>query len=161
MVSNKCAIALGSNLGDSFAILQQSLTRLAQTPGISLESYSSFYRTAPVGPPQPDYINACALVAVTLNPEQLLAITLKIEQEFGRVRLESNAPRTLDLDILLYDNLIVNLPHLQIPHPRMWQRAFVLVPLTEIAPDWLEPVTKKPIADFLLNLDCSLVTKIT
>jgi len=160
MVSNRCAIALGSNLGDSGAILQQSLTRLAQTPGISLESYSSFYRTAPVGPPQPDYINACALVEVTLNPEQLLATTLKIEQEFGRVRLESNAPRTLDLDILLYDNLIVNLPHLKIPHPRMWQRAFVLVPLTEIAPDWLEPVTQKPIADFLLNLDCSFVTKI-
>lgn len=160
MLINKCAIALGSNLGDSISIIQQSLTRLAQTPGITLESHSSFYQTAPVGPPQPDYINACALVDVSITPLELLATTLKIEQEFGRVRLEPNGPRTLDLDILLFGDLILNLPELQIPHPRMCQRAFVLVPLSEIAPLMREPRSQKLIADLLQGLDCGGVTKI-
>ena len=160
MLTNKCAIALGSNLGDSCLIIQHSLNRLAQTPGIALESHSSFYQTAPVGPPQPDYINACAVINVTLSPLEVLAVLLNLEQEFGRIRLERNGPRTLDLDILLFDDLILNLPGLQIPHPRMSQRAFVLVPLAEIAPHWREPVSQKAIAQLLFNLNYSGVKKI-
>jgi 2-amino-4-hydroxy-6-hydroxymethyldihydropteridine diphosphokinase len=95
---------------------------------------------------------------VQLSPQKLLDTLLNIEQEFGRVRQKHWGPRTLDLDILLFDDLILETPDLQIPHPRMTQRAFVLVPLAEIAPDWIEPVSREPISQLLQKLDCSNVS---
>ena len=93
-----------------------------------------------------------------LNPQELLKTLLSIEQEFGRVRQERWGPRTLDLDLLLFDDLILETPDLQIPHPRMTQRAFVLVPLVEIAPDWIEPVSKLRVSELVQKLDCSGVS---
>jgi 2-amino-4-hydroxy-6-hydroxymethyldihydropteridine diphosphokinase len=150
-----CAIALGSNLGDSQAILEASLQCLAQCEGILLKAVSHGYQTDPVGPPQPDYLNACALLAVALSPEQLLQKLLAIEQRWGRVRQEKHGPRTLDLDLIFYGDRLVDQPHLQIPHPRFAQRAFVLVPLAEIAPDWIDPRSQKAIAELVKAIDCS------
>ncbi|MEA5575786.1 2-amino-4-hydroxy-6-hydroxymethyldihydropteridine diphosphokinase [Anabaena sp. UHCC 0451] len=151
----RSAIALGSNMGDPHKILAASLETLTQTPGIILEAKSSYYRTKAIGPPQPDYLNACAILQVEMPPQTLLATLLTIEQNFGRVRREYWGPRTLDLDLLLYDDLILNEPNLQIPHPGMYQRAFVLVPLAEIAPDWREPLSGQTIENLLQNVDRS------
>jgi 2-amino-4-hydroxy-6-hydroxymethyldihydropteridine diphosphokinase len=156
----RCAIALGSNLGDSQHILEDALKKLAQTPGITLEACSSWYQTEPVGPPQPDYLNGCALLEVQLTPQELLETLLGSEAQFGRVRQERNGPRTLDLDLLLFDNLILDTPTLKLPHPRMYERAFVLVPLAEIAPDWVEPVSGKAIAQLVERVDCSGVRRL-
>lgn len=152
------AIALGSNLGDSLAILEDALKTLDQTPGIVLKFHSSWYKTAPVGPPQPDYLNGCAALEVQLTPEALLQALLDIERQFGRVRQEKWGARTLDLDLLLYADLILDTPNLKIPHPRMRERAFVLVPLAEIAADWLEPISRQTIGQLLEGVDCSGVS---
>lgn len=144
--SYQSAIALGSNLGDSVAILEGALKALNQTPGITVTSRSSWYITEAVGPPQPDYLNGCALLEVQLDPQELLKTLLNIEKQFGRVRRERWGPRTIDLDLILFENVILDTPELQIPHPRMRERAFVLVPLTEIAPHWIDPVSGKTIA---------------
>jgi 2-amino-4-hydroxy-6-hydroxymethyldihydropteridine diphosphokinase len=149
------AIALGSNLGDSLSILEAAIETLARTPSISLKAKSSWYKTKPVGPTQPDYLNGCAILQVEINPQILLDTLLQIENQFGRVRQERWGPRSLDLDLLLYDDLIIDTPKLQIPHPRMNQRAFVLVPLTEIAPDWVEPVSGCAIKELVKKVDCS------
>lgn len=155
MKSARTAIALGSNLGDSRAILESALETIAQTSGIILESRSSWYQTVAVGPPQPDYINGCALLRVRFPPQELLETLLEIEAKFGRVRQERWGARTLDLDLLLFDNLIVDTPALQLPHPRMRERAFVLMPLAEIAPDWSEPICGQTIRKLLEAVDCS------
>ncbi len=155
-----CAIALGSNLGDSRAILEAALQSLAATPDITLKARSSWYQTKAVGPPQPDYLNGCALLHVETPPQQLLETLLAIETQFGRIRRERWGPRSLDLDLLLYDDLILETPTLQLPHPRMRERAFVLVPLAQIAPDWIEPVSGKAIAQLLQAVDCSEVHRI-
>jgi 2-amino-4-hydroxy-6-hydroxymethyldihydropteridine diphosphokinase len=105
-------------------------------------------------------MNACALLEVQLTPPELLETLLGIEAKFGRVRQERNGPRTLDLDLLLFDDLILDIPNLQIPHPRMTQRAFVLVPLAEIAPNWIEPVSGKAIAQLVQTVDCSGVQRL-
>ena len=129
-------IALGANLDDPLGQLRAALDTLAALPGSRLLRASSFYRTAPVGAPgQPDYLNAVAALETTLPPEALLTALLAIEHDFGRQRAYRNAPRTLDLDLLLYDDLVIDRPQLQIPHPRLHLRAFVVVPLAEIAPD--------------------------
>lgn len=154
------AIALGSNLGDSLTTLTEALKILAHTPGITLQAQSSWYQTEPVGPPQPDYLNGCALLDVQITPEELLETLLTIEAQFGRIRQERNGPRTLDLDLLLFDNLILNMPNLQVPHPRMRERAFVLVPLAEIAPNWIEPVSGKAIAQLVQTVNCSGVRRL-
>ncbi|XZO03821.1 MAG: 2-amino-4-hydroxy-6-hydroxymethyldihydropteridine diphosphokinase [Microcoleus sp.] len=159
MKSTKCAIALGSNLGDSLTILKSAIETLNNTPEIEVKSHSSWYQTAPVGPPQPDYINACAILEVTLEPQQLLAKLLEIEIKFNRIRQEKWGPRTLDLDLLLYDNLVLETPTLTIPHPRMTERAFVLVPLAEIAPDWVHPVTGSAIGQIVQTADFSGIEK--
>lgn len=158
--SGRSAIALGSNLGDSHAILESSLKILSQTPGISLELQSSWYRTEPVGPPQPDYLNGCALLKVEMSPLELLETLLAIEANFGRVRQERWGPRILDLDLLLFDDLILETPKLTLPHPCMRERAFVLVPLAEIAANWIDPISGKAIAQLVQEVDCSGVTKI-
>ncbi|MBW4611773.1 MAG: 2-amino-4-hydroxy-6-hydroxymethyldihydropteridine diphosphokinase [Desmonostoc vinosum HA7617-LM4] len=141
-------------MGDSQAILEAAIATLAQTPKISIKAKSSWYTTKAVGPPQPDYLNGCVVLQVEILPQQLLETLLAIEQKFGRVRQERWGPRTLDLDLLLYDDLIINTPTLQIPHPRMRERAFVLAPLAEIAPDWVEPISGLVIKELLKEVDC-------
>lgn len=142
-------------MGDSPVILEAAIETLAQTPGIILVARSSWYQTKAVGPAQPDYLNGCAIVQVVILPQLLLETLLKIEQKFGRDRQERWGQRTLDLDLILYDDLIVNTQNLIIPHPRMRERAFVLVPLAEIAPDWVDPVSGCAIKDLVKQVDCS------
>lgn len=160
MQSTPCAIALGSNLGDCKNTLESALATLNQTSGITVQSRSSWYLTQAIGPPQPDILNGCALLKTTLTPPQLLQTLLKIESQFGRVRQERWGARTLDLDLLLFDDVILHTEDLHIPHPRMVERAFVLVPLAEIAPDWVEPVSKQTIVQLVKAVNCSGVRKL-
>ena len=148
-----CAIGLGSNLGDSRSILTGAIDRLRSHSQIEVIAVSSWHPTAPIGPPQPDYLNGCATLQTSLEPLDLLNVLHSIEAEFGRVRREVWGARTLDLDLLLYDDLIIDLPTLQVPHPRMTERAFVLVPLAEIAPDAIEPKSGQSIAILCKQLE--------
>ena len=133
-------IALGANLDDPIAQVKAGFGALAALPQTKLIAQSSLYRTAPVGyANQPDFINAVAAVETALSPRQLLDAILAVETKHGRVRDFPNAPRTLDLDILLYGERTVNESGLTIPHPRMHERAFVLAPLAELAPDLVIP----------------------
>src|SRR5262249_21713097 len=145
-------IALGSNLGDRRAFLDRAL--MALRPHVSIPRVSSYYVTAPVGGPpgQGPYLNGVAELETTLAPEQLLKALLDVEQSLGRVRQEKFGPRTIDLDVLLYGDLIHNSPDLTIPHPRLHERRFVLQPLAEIAPLVVHPVLKKSIAELLEQL---------
>jgi 2-amino-4-hydroxy-6-hydroxymethyldihydropteridine diphosphokinase len=152
---SKCAIALGSNLGDSLSILNSAIDRMNTTPQIDLIAVSSWYRTTPIGPPQPDYLNGCALVLTSLTPLGFLNTLHAIEAEFGRVRGEVWGARTLDLDLLLYGDEIIDTPDLQVPHPRMTERSFVLVPLAEITPDTIEPRSAQSILALRNKLECS------
>ncbi|MFM2303499.1 MAG: hypothetical protein RLZZ135_908 [Cyanobacteriota bacterium] len=149
------AIGFGSNLGDSRSILIQAIDRLKMHPQIEVLAVSRWYLTKPVGPPQPDYINGCAILQASLAPLNLLSVLQAIETEFGRVRAQVWGARTLDLDLLLYEHQIIDLPTLQIPHPHMSERAFVLVPLAEIAPNWIEPKSGQSIAVLADRLECS------
>jgi 2-amino-4-hydroxy-6-hydroxymethyldihydropteridine diphosphokinase len=150
-----CAIALGSNLsseiGDSEKIVQAAIAQLATYPAIEVVRVSSWYRTKaitlPNTPPQPDYINGCAILKTSLSPLQLLDTLFKIEQLFGRERRQRWGARTLDLDLLLYGDRQINTPELVLPHPRMGDRAFVLLPLAEIAADWIHPVNQLAIGE--------------
>lgn len=131
-------IGLGANLGDPASTLREAFVALAELPASRLIAHSSLYRTAPQGTDvdgQPDYINAVAAIDTTLAAPELLAALLEIEQRFGRQRGKRNAARTLDLDLLLYAHEVLDLPGLQLPHPRMHERAFVLIPLSELAPE--------------------------
>jgi 2-amino-4-hydroxy-6-hydroxymethyldihydropteridine diphosphokinase len=159
MESVACAIALGSNLGDSLKILENSLILLNKQPNITVNTHSSWYQTKPVGPPQPDYLNGCALLTVSLSPHELMNSLLKIEQQFHRIRREKWGPRTLDLDLLLYGDLVLETPDLIIPHPRMNERAFVLVPLAEIAPFWVDPISQQTILELRDKIDSLGVIK--
>jgi 2-amino-4-hydroxy-6-hydroxymethyldihydropteridine diphosphokinase len=141
------AIALGSNLGDSQATLEGALAALEEVPGIRVLARSRWYRSAPVGPAQPDYLNGCALLEVGLSPEAVLEQLHAIEHRYGRVRLERWGARTLDLDLILYGALQHESASLLVPHPRFRERAFVLLPLAEIAPLWIDPLTGKTVAD--------------
>jgi 2-amino-4-hydroxy-6-hydroxymethyldihydropteridine diphosphokinase len=133
-------IALGANLGDPATTVRAAFGALANLPESRVLHCSSLYRTAPVGlADQPEFINAVAKLETTLAPEALLDALHEIEQRFGRVRAERNGPRTLDLDLLLYDDQFIDLPRLTLPHPRLHLRAFVLQPLAEIAPDLAIP----------------------
>ena len=139
-MSHTAYVALGANLDDPQTTLRLALGALAQLPQSRLCASSSLYRTAPVGlAGQPDFINAVAEVATELDPDRLLDELFAIERRFGRIRAEKNGPRTLDLDLLLYDTEVRDTPHLHLPHPRLHLRAFVIAPLTEIAPDCIIP----------------------
>ncbi len=126
-------VALGANLGHAAQALRDALTALGDTPGVRLVQASRLYRTAPVQSTGPDYVNAVAEVSTTLTAPALLDALQAIEDGAGRQRPYRNAPRTLDLDLLLYGSARIDSPRLTVPHPRMAQRAFVLVPLAEIA----------------------------
>ena len=127
-------IALGANLGDAQQSLRDAIAAIGQLPGTTLTQQSSLYRTAPVDSGGPDYINAVVQINTVLTAPALLAELQAIEQAAGRERPYRNAPRTLDLDILLYGGARISSPTLTVPHPRMHERAFVLVPLAQIAP---------------------------
>lgn len=128
-------IAFGANLGEPAAALEFACQRIATLPGTRVLARSSLYRSAPVGVTgQPDYTNAVIAAETTLPAPELLTALLAIEQAAGRTRDYHQAPRTLDLDLLLYGETEIHQPGLEVPHPRMHQRAFVLLPLAEIAP---------------------------
>ena len=132
-------VALGANLGDARQAVLDALGALNTLPGTRLLKASSLYRTAPVDSSGPDYINAVAELATQLTAPNLLLALQQIEQVAGRERPYLNAPRTLDLDLLLFGASTMDSPHLTVPHPRMWERAFVLVPLAEVAGDLVSP----------------------
>lgn len=127
-------VGLGANLGEREAALRQALGALGQYPGTRVLRVSPLYGSAPVDAGGPDYLNAVAEVATTLAPEALLQALQAIEQSAGRERPYRNAPRTLDLDLLLHGTATMALPELTVPHPRMHERAFVLIPLLQLDP---------------------------
>ncbi|QID18454.1 2-amino-4-hydroxy-6-hydroxymethyldihydropteridine diphosphokinase [Nitrogeniibacter mangrovi] len=142
-------IGLGANLGDAVAALHAACTALEALPDTTLVACSRLYRSAPVGVTgQPDYVNAVAQVRTPLSAESLLTAMMRIEADHGRHRAYPMAPRTLDLDLLLYGDARIDRPHLHVPHPRMHLRAFVLVPLAELAPE-LEIPGAGRVADLL------------
>lgn len=138
-------IGLGANLGDARAALRGAMAAIAVLPYTQVQAVSSLYRSAPVEATGPDYLNAVVQVATTLAPLELLHALQAIEHAAGRERPYRNAPRTLDLDVLLYGDQRLDTAELTVPHPRMRERAFVLQPLAEIAPErvqaaWLAAV---------------------
>ena len=147
-----CAIALGSNLGDRTAHLDFAVEKLK--PIVDNLSLSRYYDTAPVGVAglQPTYLNAAAVGTTSLRARALLDALLVIENSRGRTRPFNNAPRTLDLDLILYGDAMFDEPGLQVPHPRFRERRFVLEPLVEIAPDLRDPVTGKTMRELLAAL---------
>ena len=142
------AIALGSNLGDRDRALHEAAHRLSAFVG-NLR-LSSFHDTEPVGVvPQPRFLNAAAVGETHLNPRDLLNRLLAVELALGRERPYPGAPRTVDLDLLLYDDAVIDEPGLIVPHPRFRERRFVLAPLAEVAATWVDPVTGKSVAALL------------
>jgi 2-amino-4-hydroxy-6-hydroxymethyldihydropteridine diphosphokinase len=142
----RVAVALGSNLGDRDTTLRRALDALGGF--ISGLRASTFHDTDPVGvrSSQSRYLNAAAVGQTSLAPRELLEALLAVEQQFGRERPYVNAPRTLDLDLILYADCLIDEPGLIVPHPRFRERAFVLEPLSEVAPDWIDPVTGLSVA---------------
>jgi 2-amino-4-hydroxy-6-hydroxymethyldihydropteridine diphosphokinase len=153
-------VALGSNLRDPAAQVKAGVEELAMLPDTRLVQVSSLYRTAPVGfLDQPDFVNAVALIETALTPRALLDALLAIERRYGRVRDFPNAPRTLDLDILLFGDEPYRDDALTIPHPRLHERAFVLVPLAEIAPDTIVPGLQSA-SELVARVDASGIEKL-
>jgi len=129
-------VGIGANLDNPESGVRRAIAAVASIPGTRMLASSSLYQTTPVGYlDQPDFVNAVAEIETRLDPGHLLEQLLLIEERFGRKRTTRNAPRTLDLDLLLYGDRCMNSPRLTLPHPRMAERAFVLIPLAEIAPD--------------------------
>ncbi|HED24329.1 MAG TPA: 2-amino-4-hydroxy-6-hydroxymethyldihydropteridine diphosphokinase [Firmicutes bacterium] len=151
MLSGKHAyIGLGSNLGSRLKNLRQSLTLLSKMKKIEIKAVSPIYETEPVGgPAQGYYLNACAFLLTDLPPGTLLQAMLEIEDRIGRLRTERWGPRTIDLDLLVYEGLITNTPLLTLPHPRLAGRCFVLIPLADIAPDLVIPGENKTVRRLL------------
>lgn len=140
-------VALGANLGDAAGALREAMQVLAQMPGISGLRCSLLYRSAPVDASGPDFINAVAELRTVLTAPDLLDALQAIETDAGRLRPYRHAPRTLDLDLLLYGSASVASARLTVPHPRMWQRAFVLLPLAELAPHLVSTGQLAAVAD--------------
>lgn len=154
-------IALGSNLGDRVANLLQARERM-QSSNLRLTRASSVYETEPRGLlDQPWFLNQVIEAETTLFPRQLLARLLKIEQEMGRQRLLPNSPRVIDLDILLFGNMVMHLPGLEVPHPRMAERRFVLEPLAELAPAIRHPRTGRSVREMLTEVTDQPVRRLT
>jgi 2-amino-4-hydroxy-6-hydroxymethyldihydropteridine diphosphokinase len=142
-------LGLGSNIGDREANLRTAIERLA-APGLHIARVSPVYETEPVYyADQRWFLNLVVEAETDLFPMQLLSRTARIERELGRVRTVPNGPRSIDIDILLYGNAVVRTPRLEIPHPRMAERRFVLAPLADLAPGLRHPVTRKTVAEML------------
>ena len=144
-------LGLGANLGDARAAVRQAMADVAALDGVEWVAASSLYGSAPLDADGPDYVNAVVQLRTTLSPGDLLSRLQGIEQRAGRQRPYRNAPRTLDLDILLYGDTVLDSADLQIPHPRMWQRAFVVLPLAELAPAWVSDLQLQAVAGQVLH----------
>jgi 2-amino-4-hydroxy-6-hydroxymethyldihydropteridine diphosphokinase len=147
-------VAIGANLGNPVQAARDALLRIGQLPGTSVTRQSSLYRTAPIDSSGPDYINAVAEIQTRCTAPELLARLQAIERGAGRERPYRNAPRTLDLDLLLFGDARIDSAALQVPHPRMWQRAFVLVPLAQIAPERVAPELLDAVAGQAISRVC-------
>jgi 2-amino-4-hydroxy-6-hydroxymethyldihydropteridine diphosphokinase len=154
----RCLIGLGSNLGDRRANIEESLVKLRAASGVGAVRVSALHETEPAGGPgdQKSYLNAAALLEWSCQARELLALLKRIETESGRVRAEHWGPRVLDLDLLLYGEDVLSLPDLQVPHPRMAWRRFVLEPAAEVAGDMLHPKIGWTISRLLEHLDTTL-----
>jgi 2-amino-4-hydroxy-6-hydroxymethyldihydropteridine diphosphokinase len=154
---------LGANLGHRRDTLQRALVAISALRGTRVTGQSSFYETEPVGGPgQPSYLNAVVQIETALSARELLTEFLLIEKEEGRIRTVLNAPRTLDIDLLFFGQEVIEERDLVVPHPRLHFRKFNLIPLAEIAPQWIHPVLKKTIRDLLNeNKSVEAVSRIT
>ena len=154
MAAERCYIGLGSNIGDRRGALESALARLQSRAGIEVTAVSGAWETSPVGPvAQADFLNAAAELRAALEPRRLLEVLLSTEREHGRERRQRWGPRSLDLDLLLVGDRRLEEPGLTIPHPRLASRRFVLVPLLEIAPGLVHPVSGERLADLLAGLE--------
>ncbi len=157
----KVYIGLGSNIGDKSENIRQALKLIDQINSVSVKKVSSFYETEPVGYEDQDwFVNAVAEIEADLSPEALLDTLKKIEKFIGRKDRIRWGPREIDVDILFYDQMIINTPHLIIPHPRLHERAFVLVPLAEIAKDFVHPIMNKTITELLGEIKSQKTVKL-
>jgi len=149
--TNLAHLSLGSNIGDREAQLRKGIARL-ETSG-KITAVSSFYETEPVEfTQQALFLNCAVALETSLAPKELMSRLLEIEREFGRERVQKKGPRTMDIDILLFGNLVMSSPELTIPHPAMAKRRFVLEPLAEIAPEVMHPVSQKTARQLLADL---------
>ncbi len=159
--SARACIAVGANLGDRRETIRSAVRTLRQTEGVHVAAVSELIRTqavtSPGAPEQPSYLNGAIVVETSLSCRALLELLLEIEREHGRVRAEGEkwSARTLDLDLLLYDDVVMDEPGLTVPHPRMRERDFVLRPLAQIAPDARHPILGKTVAEMLGELEKS------
>jgi 2-amino-4-hydroxy-6-hydroxymethyldihydropteridine diphosphokinase len=142
---------LGANLGNPQAAVAGAIASLAALDGVKLVAQSAFYRSAPIDSSGPDYVNAVVQLQTNLSAPELLAQLQTLELGAGRERPYRNAPRTLDLDLLLFGDASIQSPSLTVPHPRMWQRAFVLLPLAEIAPALVSAALLDSVKDQILE----------
>lgn len=151
-MTRRAWIGLGANLGDPLVSLQRAASWLSATPGVAVEALSPATVTAPLGPPQPRYTNAVARVRTSLAPRALLQVLQALERAARRQRGQRWGPRTLDLDLLLYDDRVVDSDELVLPHPRLHSRRFVLEPLAALDPDARHPRLDRSMADLLQAL---------
>jgi 2-amino-4-hydroxy-6-hydroxymethyldihydropteridine diphosphokinase len=146
---NKVFLLIGGNMGDRLQNLHQAIAHLSATCGPVIQQ-SAVYETAAWGKTdQAAFLNQALLLTTSLTPQELITTILSVEEQLGRRRMERNGPRVIDIDIIFYNDLVMHEPHLTIPHPQLQNRRFVLVPLVEIAPEFVHPVFHKTITELL------------
>ena len=152
--THRAFIAMGANLGERENTIRAALARLDAHAAVEVEAVSDLVETTPVGgPPQPNYVNAAARLKTNLAPLALLELLHRTESHFGRRRTRRWGPRTLDLDLLLYDHVALDTPEITLPHPRMHERLFVLEPLAQVGPDAVHPTSGRTVRELLAALE--------